>query len=231
MREGILAREVMQRLEEAIPNADVALHHKSPFQLLIATILSAQCTDVRVNQVTPALFKRYSTPEDFASADQDILEAMIRPTGFYKNKAKNIINCAKEIVLRFGGRVPGRMDALVTLPGVGRKTANVVMGNVFGVPSIVVDTHVRRVVRRLKWTQSSDPDQIEVDLSHLLPQEKWTSGSHRLLLHGRHLCVARDPRCLKCPIFDFCPAEAEKNRAHLKDASVGRSPIFLQRFI
>lgn len=210
----------MRRLEKAIPHADVALQYESPFQLLIATILSAQCTDVRVNQVTPALFKRYPTPDDFFSADPNVLEAIIRPTGFYKNKAKNIINCAREIVIRFGGEVPDTMDALVSLPGVGRKTANVVLGEAFGVHSIVVDTHVRRVARRLKWTRSFNPDQIEADLSRLLPQEKWTSGSHRLLLHGRHLCVARNPRCLQCPIFDLCPAETEKNRAGLRGGAI-----------
>lgn len=205
--------ETLRRLENQFPDAETELDHENPFQLLIATILSAQCTDARVNQVTPILFRRYSTPADLAKADRDELESIIRPTGFFKSKAKNLVGCAAAIVNRFGGEVPASMGALVTLPGVGRKTANVVLGSAFGKPAIVVDTHVRRVSNRLKWTRSEDPDQIEIDLGRLIPEEKWTIGSHRLLLHGRYLCVARRPRCLECPLFDLCPAEGEKKEA------------------
>lgn len=216
-------RETLRRLEERFPNPETELRHDSPFQLLIATILSAQCTDVRVNQVTPALFERYATPAALAKADREEVESIIRTTGFFKSKAKSIIGCAAEIVDRFGGAVPENMEALVTLPGVGRKTANVVLGSAFGRPAVVVDTHVRRVANRLKWTRSSDPDQIEADLGRLMPPQEWTMGSHRLLLHGRYICVARNPRCPECPLFDLCPAEGEKNR--LKSAEKGPSRI------
>ena len=205
--------ETLRRLEQRFPNPETELHHGNPFQLLIATILSAQCTDARVNQVTPVLFRRYPTPADLAKADQAELESIIRPTGFFKSKAKSLLGCAGAIADRFGGTVPDTMEALVGLPGVGRKTANVVLGSAFGKPAIVVDTHVRRVANRLKWTRSNDPDQIEVDLGRLMPQEAWTAGSHRILLHGRYICVARSPRCLACPLFDLCPAEEEKKQA------------------
>lgn len=215
--------EILRRLEKQFPEAETELTHEDPFQLLIATILSAQCTDARVNRVTPVLFRRYSTPDALAKADREELESIIRSTGFFKSKAKNILGCAAAIVDRFGGKVPVNMEALVTLPGVGRKTANVVLGSAFGKPAIVVDTHVRRVSNRLKWTRSEDPDQIEVDLSRLLPEEEWTVGSHRILLHGRYLCVARRPRCLECPLFDLCPAETEKKGAESR--AKGRSHI------
>lgn len=205
--------ETLRRLEKRFPNAETELRHDNPFQLLIATILSAQCTDARVNQVTPILFRKYPSPVDLAKADREGLESIIRPTGFFKSKAKSITGAAWAIVKRFGGAVPESMEALVTLPGVGRKTANVVLGSAFGKPAVVVDTHVRRVANRLKWTRSEDPDRIETDLSRLMPQEAWTIGSHRVLLHGRYLCVARRPRCLECPLFDLCPAEAEKKQA------------------
>jgi len=202
--------EILYRLEKAIPVAQTALDHKNSFQLLVATILSAQCTDARVNQVTPILFEQYPSPHALCDAELKGLSAVIRPTGFYQTKAKNLIGCAKGIVARFNGTVPDTLEALVTLPGVGRKTANVILGCVYGKSAIVVDTHVKRVARRLQWTGSSNPDRIEIDLGHLLPQEKWTTGSHRLLLHGRHVCTARVPRCLSCPLFDLCPAESEK---------------------
>jgi endonuclease-3 len=212
--------EIIQRLEKAFPDAETELKHENPWQLLAATILSAQCTDVRVNQVTPALFRRYPTPLDISKADREELESIIRPTGFYKNKAKSLIGCAKEIIEQFDGRVPEVMEALVTLPGVGRKTANVVLGSAFGKPSIVVDTHVRRVSNRLKLTRSDDPEQIETNLSHLISKQKWTSGSHRILLHGRYLCIARNPHCLECPIFDLCPAQTEKRAAEQRRVKV-----------
>ena len=207
------AAEIIKRLEKSFPDAETELKHENPWQLLAATILSAQCTDVRVNQVTPALFRRYPAPLDMAKADQEALESIIRSTGFYKSKAKNLIGCAKEIVDRFEGRVPETIEALVTLPGVGRKTANVVLGSAFEKPAVVVDTHVRRVANRLKLTRSDDPEQIETDLARLISEGKWTSGSHRILLHGRYVCVARNPRCLECSIFDLCPAQTEKRTA------------------
>jgi endonuclease-3 len=207
------ALEIIKCLEKAIPRPETALHHKTSFQLLVATILSAQCTDVRVNRVTPSLFQHYPTLDDFSKARLPDLEAVIRSTGFYKNKAKNIVGCARAVVHQYKGQVPDTMEALLTLPGVGRKTANVVLGSVFGLPALVVDTHVRRVANRLKLTESNNPDQIEIDLGRLLPTKKWTSGAHRILLHGRHVCKARKPRCLECPLFKLCPAEAEKKRA------------------
>jgi endonuclease-3 len=173
----------------------------------VATILSAQCTDQRVNQVTPVLFTRYKTPSDLATAKLPELEQIIRSTGFYKSKAKNLVACARAITTRFGGRVPDRMEDLVTLPGVGRKTANVLLGQAFGQPAIVVDTHVKRVANRLRLTSSDDPVQIEQDLQQLLPTSQWTGVSQRLLLHGRYICVARRPLCSRCPIYDDCDAK------------------------
>lgn len=219
--------ETLQRLEKRFSDAETELNHDNPFQLLIATILSAQCTDARVNQVTPILFRRFATPAALAGADPGEVESIIRSTGFFKSKAKSILGCAKAVVERFGGEVPGSMEALVTLPGVGRKTANVVLGGAFGKPAIVVDTHVRRVSNRLKFTRSEDPDQIEIDLGNFIPEEEWTIGSHRILLHGRYLCLARRPRCLECPLFDLCPAETEKKEAEIR--AKGRSRIDNER--
>jgi endonuclease-3 len=197
------AAQVLEALAHVI-SPRIELTHHSPLELLIATILSAQCTDQRVNQVTPALFKRYPTARAYAEADPTELEAIIRPTGFYKNKAKSIIACAKALSDRFGGKVPSTMDDLVTLPGVGRKTANVILGACYGKPAIVVDTHVKRVAERLGFTKSQDPDRIEEDLQRLVPIEQWTSGSQRLLLHGRYVCLARRPKCQECAIYSHC---------------------------
>ncbi len=205
--------KILSCLEKAIPLPQTALVHKNPFELLVATILSAQCTDVRVNQVTPSLFDRYHTPADFAKADSQQLSSLIRSTGFYKNKTRAIISAAQQILKQFGGQVPKTMETLTALPGVGRKTANVILGEAFGVPAIVVDTHVRRVANRLQLTRSNNPDQIEIDLGLLMPKSKWISGSSRLLLHGRQVCRARAPLCLTCPLFDLCPAEGEKKLA------------------
>jgi len=185
----------------------------------VATILSAQCTDRRVNQVTPVLFQYAATPEALLAADPSRLEAIIRSTGFYRAKAKNIVGCARHIVERFHGEVPDTIEELTTLPGVGRKTANVVLGMAFGRPAVVVDTHVRRVTRRLKWTRENDPDNIEADLCRLMPKSQWTAGSSRLLLHGRHTCTARAPHCSSCVLFDLCPAEEEKRRTLSKRAN------------
>ncbi len=203
------AAEIIRRLERSIPKADTALNHDSPFQLLIATILSAQCTDVRVNQVTPVLFKRYPGPVEMLQADPDRLSSIIHSTGFYKNKTKNVIACARRLVDVFDGHVPENLEDLITLPGVGRKTANVVLGTVFHRQAIVVDTHVRRIARRLRLSSSNDPTQIEIDLNRLLEQKIWTSAAHRLLLHGRHVCKSRKPLCEGCTLFDLCPERQE----------------------
>jgi endonuclease-3 len=180
------------------------LDYRSPWELLVATILSAQCTDQRVNQVTPALFRRYRKPAELAAASLPELEGIIRSTGFFKNKAKNLVACGKAVTERFGEQVPQTMDELTILPGVGRKTANVILGNAFGQPSIVVDTHVKRVAKRLGLTESDDPDRIEQDLQQLMPRPQWTVFSQRLLLHGRYVCLARKPRCQTCPIYQHC---------------------------
>ena len=194
------------------PKAEMELTHQSPWELLVATILSAQCTDQRVNQVTPALFKRFRRPQDFATAPPLELEALIKPTGFYKNKAKHLIGCGKAVTERFGGAVPQRMEELTTIPGVGRKTANVILGTAFGQPSIVVDTHVKRVANRLELTRSDDPERIERDVQRAFPQPQWTGVSQRLLLHGRYVCLARSPRCGTCVLYDLCKWKGKQRR-------------------
>ena len=206
------AQSVARTLQAATPEAKVELSHRSAWELLVATILSAQCTDQRVNQVTPTLFKRYKTPSELAKAKLPELEQLIRSTGFYKSKARNLVACAQAITTKFDGRVPGRMEELVTLPGVGRKTANVLLGQAFGQPAIVVDTHVKRVANRLRLTTSDDPVQIEQDLQQLLPSSQWTGVSQRLLLHGRYVCIARKPLCSRCPIYDECDAKEKEPR-------------------
>lgn len=180
------------------------LTHRTPWELLVATILSAQCTDQRVNQVTPALFNRYRTPLDFAQAKPAELEALIKSTGFYKSKAKHLMGCGQAVAERFNGLVPSTMEELTSIPGVGRKTANVILGTAFGKPAVVVDTHVKRVANRLGLTGSDDPERIENDLQRSFPQEQWTDVSQRLLLHGRYVCVARSPKCAICALFDVC---------------------------
>ena len=206
------AARIFRALAKANPVPRVELHHRSPFQLLLATILSAQCTDQRVNQVTPTLFRRYPTAGDCAHADQAELERLIKSTGFFKSKARNIIGCCRALVERFGGDVPDTMDALVSLPGVGRKTANVVLGNCFGKPAVIVDTHVKRVAQRLGLTASDDPDRIEQDLQRLMPPGEWAAGSQRLLLHGRYVCVARAPKCRDCPVESLCRWKGKTSR-------------------
>lgn len=190
------------------------LDHRTPFELLVATILSAQCTDARVNLVTPELFRRYPTPTALAMADASELEGLIRSTGFFRSKARSLIGCAQAIVERHGGEVPRSMEALSSLPGVGRKTANVVLGTAFGLPTgVVVDTHVTRVARRLRLTRHADPIRIERDLMRLLPRTRWIRASLALVLHGRYVCLARAPRCPVCPINDLCPSrEAPADR-------------------
>lgn len=199
------AAAVLQRLIAAYPDAECALHYTSPFQLLVATILSAQCTDVRVNLVTPALFAAFPDPYKLAVATQEEVEELIRSTGFFRNKARNLIACAIALVDQHNGAIPGGLDALVALPGVGRKTANVVLGNAFAVPGMVVDTHVKRISRRLGWTESDDPEKIERELCRLLPQALWTQAGHTLIAHGRACCKAPTPECSRCPVEDACP--------------------------
>jgi endonuclease-3 len=201
-----VAGKVVQRLRAAYPNAVCALRHADAFQLLIATILSAQCTDERVNQVTPELFARFPAPADMAAAPLGVLERMIQSTGFFRSKAKNIQACCRMLVDLHGGQVPRDMDALVELPGVGRKTANVVLGTAFGIPSgVVVDTHVQRVSGRLGLSRQATPEKIEGDLMQLLPRSEWIDYSHRVIHHGRRLCKARKPLCDLCPLNDICP--------------------------
>jgi len=192
--------------------APVELTHRSPWELLAATILSAQCTDRRVNEVTPALFARYRSPSEMALADQEELEALIKPTGFYRNKAKHLIGCGKALAERFQGTVPTEMEELTSLPGVGRKTANVILGSAFGRPAIVVDTHVKRVANRLDLTRSDDPERIEHDLQGTFPVRQWTDVSQRLLLHGRYVCLARTPKCGGCVLYDLCRWKGKRPR-------------------
>ena len=200
------AEEVITRLHREYPDAHCALHHRNAYELLAATILSAQCTDERVNQVTPALFERFPAAVDLAGAELESLEMMIRPTGFFRNKAKSLLGMATAVVERHGGEIPRSMDELTGLPGVGRKTANVVLGNAFHENvGIVVDTHVRRVSQRLGFTKEEDAEKIEKDLMQLVPQPEWTDFSHLLIWHGRRICVARKPKCEICPLNDICP--------------------------
>lgn len=195
----------MAKLDEAYPTATCALEHHNPFQLLIATILSAQCTDLRVNQVTRTLFQKYRTPQDFAYADPRELEAEIRPTGFFRAKTKSIQGASNKILEEFSGEVPRTMDQLLTLPGVARKTANVVLGTAFGIPAgIVVDTHVQRLAERLDLTRNTDPKKIEQDLMRAIPQNKWIIFAHQLIWHGRRVCQARRPRCMECNLEKIC---------------------------
>ena len=199
------ARAVVRQLTKLYPNAKCALDYQNPLQLLIATILSAQCTDVRVNMVTPALFQRFPDAAAFANADQQELERMIQSTGFFRNKAKSIIACCEELVEKHGGQVPGTMDELTAMHGIGRKTANVVLGNAFGVPGITVDTHVLRLSLRLGMTSHTDPEKVERDLMALLPAKEWTMFSHRMIYHGRQVCFARKPNCEGCGLNKICP--------------------------
>jgi endonuclease-3 len=188
------------------PGAKTPLKHKNPLQLLVATILSAQCTDERVNKVTPALFVKYKTATDFAAAKSAQLEGLIRSTGFYKNKTKSIIGCCRGLVEKFGGKVPPLLDELVELPGVGRKTANVVLGSCFDIPGIVVDTHVKRLANLLDLTKNSDPVKIESDLMKIVPRKDWNIFSLLLIFHGRRVCIARRPKCCECEIKALCPS-------------------------
>lgn len=199
-------KEVISILKKTYPDAKTALRFSSPLELLIATILSAQCTDERVNKVTEKLFIKYPTAQAYAQADLAELEQDIRSTGFFHNKAKNIKACCEHLERKFHGEVPSRMEDLMQLPGVGRKTANVVLGNVFDIPALVVDTHVKRVAARLGFTRQKDPDKIEQELIKIIPQEEWTLFSHLLIFHGRQICKAPKPLCPLCPVAELCPS-------------------------
>ncbi|MFC9850216.1 endonuclease III [Streptomyces prasinus] len=203
------ARRINRELAEVFPYAHPELDFENPFQLVVATVLSAQTTDLRVNQTTPALFAKYPTPEDLAAANPEEVEEILRPTGFFRAKTRSVIGLSKMLAEDFGGEVPGRLEDLVKLPGVGRKTAFVVLGNAFGRPGITVDTHFQRLVRRWKWTEETDPDKIEAAVGALFPKSEWTDLSHHVIWHGRRICHARKPACGACPIAPLCPAYGE----------------------
>lgn len=198
-------RKVLDILQEEYPDARVTLNFKNPLQLLVATILAAQCTDERVNLVTRDLFRKYRQAADFAEADLKTLEEEVRPTGFYHNKAKSIMVCCQMIVKKFGDQVPRTIEDLTSLPGVGRKTANIILGNAYGQRAIAVDTHVKRVTHRLGWAKSDDPDKIEFELMEVIPKDRWTQSCHQLVFHGRKVCIAKKPQCPTCPVSKFCP--------------------------
>jgi endonuclease-3 len=199
---------ILAKLDEAYPDATCELKHANAFQLLISTILSAQCTDVRVNQVTETLYKKYSSPESFAHANPTELEQEIRPTGFFRNKTKSVMGASKAILEKFGGQVPRTMEEMLTLPGVARKTANVVLGTAYGIASgVVVDTHVQRLSNRLDLSRNEDPKKIEQDLMQIIPRERWISFSHQIIWHGRRVCAARKPKCAECNLEKLCYAK------------------------
>jgi len=222
------ARKINRVLAETYPYAHPELDFETPFELLVATVLSAQTTDLRVNQTTPALFAKYPTPEDMAMAVPEEMEEIIRPTGFFRAKTKSLIGLSVALRDRFGGEVPGRLADLVTLPGVGRKTANVVLGNAFGVPGITVDTHFGRLVRRWKWTAQEEPEKVEEEIAAIFPKSEWTMLSHRVIFHGRRVCHSRRPACGACPVAPLCPSygegetDPEKARKLLKYEMGGR---------
>ncbi len=200
--------EILRRLDPMYPGATCALTHSSPWELLVATILSAQCTDKRVNMVTPGLFAKYPTPADFAAVRPEALAADIRSTGFFNNKAKSIVGAARRVVAAYGGAVPKTMEEMLTIPGAARKTANVVLGTAHGIASgVVVDTHVGRIAQRLDLTKNTDPVKVEQDLMKILPQDRWISFAHQIILHGRALCVARTPHCAECQLNGLCYAK------------------------
>jgi endonuclease-3 len=197
--------KIFAALDKLFPRAECALRHGNPFQLLVATTLSAQCTDERVNKVTPGLFQKYPTPRDFAALRQEVLENEIRSTGFFRNKSKSIIAASKKLVEDFGAKVPRTMDEMLTLPGVARKTANVVLGTAYGIPTgVVVDTHVFRIARRLKLSTQKTPEKVEQDLMKIVPQDRWIAFSHQVIWFGRRICDARKPLCAECPIESIC---------------------------
>lgn len=204
------AREIVRRLARLYPAARCTLDHRTPFQLLVATVLSAQCTDKRVNQLSPHLFRKYAAPQDYLRVPISEIQADIRPTGFFRAKARSLRGIAEAVVGKFGGRVPASMEELTQLPGVGRKTASVILGNAFAVPAFPVDTHVKRVSRRLGLTQNANPDKIERDLCALIDRSRWTQASHLLIFHGREICKAAKPRCADCRLEELCPSSLLK---------------------
>ena len=203
------ARKINRELGQLYPDAHTELNFTDPLELSVATILSAKCTDKRVNEVTPAVFAKFRTAADYAAADRAELEEMIRPTGFFRNKTNTLIKLGQQLVERFDGEVPRTLDELVTLPGFGRKTANVVLGNAFGIPGITVDTHFGRLARRWRWTESTDPVKVEHEVGALFPKKDWTILSHRVIWHGRRVCHARKPACGACAIARLCPSYGE----------------------
>jgi endonuclease III len=217
------ARRINRILAETYPDAHCELDFTNPLELLVATILSAQSTDVRVNMVTPALFAKYRTAGDYAAADRTELEGLIQSTGFFRAKTNALIGLGQALVERYDGEVPGRLKDLVTLPGVGRKTANVVLGNAFGVPGITVDTHFGRLARRFGWTTQSDPEKVEAEVGALFPRRDWMMLSHHLIWHGRRVCHARKPACGACPLAALCPSYGEGETDPAKAAKLVKS--------
>ena len=218
------ARRINKVLAETYPDAHCELDFSTPLELVVATILSAQCTDARVNMVTPGLFAKYPTAADYAAADRAELETMIQSTGFFRAKTNSLIGLGQTLVDRYGGEVPPRLKDLVTLPGVGRKTANVVLGNAFDIPGITVDTHFGRLARRFGWTTEDDPVKVEAEIGALFPKKDWTMLSHRLIFHGRRRCHARKPACGACPVARLCPAYGEGEIDPGKAAKLGKTP-------
>ena len=218
------ARTINRTLHATYPDAHCELDFTSPLELLVATILSAQTTDKRVNQITPILFARYPTAAAYAAADRADLEQLLQPVGFFRAKSDTLLKLGAALVERFGGDVPGRLADLVTLPGVGRKTANVVLGNAFGVPGITVDTHLGRLVRRFGWTTSLEPDRVEAEVGRLFPRTDWTQLSHNVIWHGRRRCHARNPACGACPVARWCPSFGEGETDPVKAATLIREP-------
>ncbi len=206
VRKKVRARVIYRILSKTYPNVRCELNYKTPYQLLVATVLSAQCTDKRVNQTTPALFKSYPNPLKMAQADIKDIQRLVKSTGFYRAKAKNIKSLSSKIITDFNGKVPNNLESLITLPGVGRKTANVVLGHAFDIPGITVDTHFGRLSRRFGWSKSLDPIKVEFEVGDLIPRKEWTNLSQRLIWHGRRVCHSRKPACGACPITKFCPS-------------------------
>ncbi len=200
------ASDIVERLAEVYPNAHCALNHRNAFELIVATVLSAQCTDERVNSVTPSLFAMYPGPEEMAGANRVELEEIIHPLGFFRSKANSLLGLSRGLLEEFDGEVPADLESLVSLPGVGRKTANVVLGNAFGIPGITVDTHVGRSARRWAWTRETDPVKAEFEIAKLIEPELWTITCHRIIDHGRAICHSRKPECTRCPLADVCPS-------------------------
>ncbi len=220
------ARRTNRELAALYPDAHCELDFSTPLQLAVATVLSAQCTDKRVNTVTPLLFERFGTAADYAAADRAELEELVRPTGFFRNKTSSLIGLGAAVVERYDGQLPARLKDLVTLPGIGRKTANVVLGNAFGIPGLTVDTHFGRLVRRFGWTTSDDPVTIEAEVAQLLPRSEWTMFSHRVIFHGRRVCHSRKPACGACAIARLCPAYGAGEVDPVRAAALVRTSEF-----